>query len=258
VLAGIPNLLAAASDAGPVPADVAGRIDEALAAEPPVLAAGSATVTPLAPRREAPMGMRMLQAAAVLVVALAGIGLAITARDGGNDSSTTAAGSAGKEAAQALPDDGSFPVTTSGRDWTQDSVVAAVPELLTGSTAAADGAAAPTSPTSPSAPSGSASEDAGPSDDTGVESSGGATARLSGNAAGRLAGGPPLAECVTALNDDPVTPLAVDLATWAGQPAAIILLPTPGDPTSVDEWVVAPDCSIEDAKVLYFARVARP
>jgi hypothetical protein len=75
---------------------------------------------------------------------------------------------------------------------------------------------------------------------------------------GRLAGGPDLADCVTALNDGPVTPLAVDLASWQGSPAAIVVLPTPDDPSTVDAWVVDPSCSRADAKVLYFARVARP
>lgn len=245
VLAGIPGLLAAAGDAGPVPGDVAHRLDEALAAEPPVLTGGggAATVTPLASRRRAPAGMRVLQAAAVLVVVLAGLGIALSAQLGGNDAQTSA-GSAADTATKALPDDGSFPVTTSGRNWTQDSVVTAVPELLAGSIG-------------PSAPSAATPEPDEPDGRAGAESGG--TARdLAGTDAARLAGGPALAECVTALNDDPVTPLAIDLATWQGNPAAVVVLPTPGDPSSVDVWVVAPDCSLADAKVLNFARVARP
>ena len=43
--------------------------------------------------------------------------------------------------------------------------------------------------------------------------------------AARLAGGPALADCVTELAGGPATPLAVDLATVDGQPAAVVLLP---------------------------------
>ena len=38
----------------------------------------------------------------------------------------------------------------------------------------------------------------------------------------------------------------------------MILLPTADDASTLDVWVVAPDCATADAKVLYFARVARP
>lgn len=255
-LAGVPHLLASADDAGPVPADVARRLDEAIAAEPAVRPAGTATVTALAPGRDGARqvrGMRVLQAAAVLVVLLAGAGLAVTAWGGGDDAGTTVAGStADKRAAEALPGAGTFPVTTSGRNWTEDSVVAAVPGLLNGSLTPA----APSSRASDSGGGNTGGSDGGAG---GGDAESGGTARLlADNPAGRLAGGPPLAECVAALNDGPVTPLAVDLATWAREPAAVVVLPTPGDPATVDEWVVAPDCSLADAKVLFFARVARP
>ena len=56
--------------------------------------------------------------------------------------------------------------------------------------------------------------------------------------AARLAGGPALADCVTELAGGPATPLAVDLATFDGQPAAVVLLPGIGGPGRVDVWVV--------------------
>lgn len=244
MLAGLPDRLAAAGDAGPLPEDVALRIDAALAAEPPVRVAGAATVTPLAPPRSAPAGMRVVQAAAVLVVLLAGVGIALGAFLGGNDDSATTAGAAEDSAAQELPDDGSFPVTASGRSWTSGSVVAAVPKLLAGTLG----------------PEVAAASSAGPDADTGT---GGSSPEASGDARSlsrvdddRLAGGPALAECVGVLNDDPVTPLAVDLATWAGDPATVIVLPTPDDPTTVDVYVVEPSCP--PGEFLFFAREPRP
>jgi hypothetical protein len=128
-------------------------------------------------------------------------------------------------------------VTASGRNWSQDSLTAAVPDLVAGTLG-------PPVPDKAAAPEGGGDS--------------GAARDLLDSPAERLAGGPDLAECVTALNDGPVTPVAVVLASGQGQPAAVVVLPTPGDPGTVDTWVVAPDCARADAKVLYFARVARP
>jgi hypothetical protein len=130
-------------------------------------------------------------------------------------------------------------VQASGTDYTQRSVVAAVPRLLAGTVAprAAKSGPAPGAPQ----PDGSApAASAAPSD-----------------AAERLRGGPDLAACVTELAGEPTTPLAVDLARYQGRPAAVIVLPTPGDPATVDVNVVEPSCTRADAQLLYFARVAR-
>ena len=67
--------------------------------------------------------------------------------------------------------------------------------------------------------------------------------------AARLAGGPALADCVTELAGGPATPLAVDLATFDGQPAAVVLLPGIGGPGRVDVWVVPPDCAQAEGPV---------
>ena len=49
-----------------------------------------------------------------------------------------------------------------------------------------------------------------------------------------------------------VTPLAIDMGTWGGQPAAIIVLP--GEEPSVAEvWVLDPDCMGPEDPLLYFA-----
>lgn len=237
-LRAVPGRLADARDAGPAPADVVARLDAALAAQR-AGTAPTATITPLATGRRPPRGLRLLQAAAAVVVLLAGAGIAVTAIQGGDEEGSAADSAATAERPASAQ--GSFPVTSSGRNWSEDSVTEAVPRLVAGSLA----------PT--------LRADASKDPQEGGGDAGGAAAReLAEREVARLAGGPPLAECVTALNDGPVTPLAVDLATWKGQPAAVIVLPTLDDPATVDTWVVGPDCSQADAKVLYFARVARP
>jgi hypothetical protein len=185
----------------------------------------------------------------VIVVILLGVGIALGPGRGGDSSSDaskpmsgSANDSAGKAAAEAGPD--SFPVTSSGRAWTKTSVAASVPALI-------DGTLGPAAVSAPTAPSDSSS---------GGDSSGSAQPDLSrqnGNgAAARLAGGSALADCVTQLNGGPATPLSVDLGTWSGDPAAVIVLPTPGDAQTVDVYVVEAACP--PGGFLYFARAARP
>lgn len=228
-LAALPARLAAAGDTGAVPDDVASRLDQALAA-----AAVAAVPAPSA-RDRGPRGMRLLQAAAVVVLLLAGVGFAASVLQvggGGDDSGTSAGGTADTEAKGAQS--GAFPVTASGRNWAADTVVAAIPDLVAGRV--------------------------GPSVEGSTDSAAGApsTLREAPGDTARLASGPALAECVGALNDGPVTPVAVDLASWQGNPAVVIVLPTADDATTVDAWVVGPSCGQADAQVLYFARAPRP
>lgn len=51
------------------------------------------------------------------------------------------------------------------------------------------------------------------------------------------------------------TPLAVDIGTFRGQPAAVIVMPSAEDSRQVEVYVVDPDCSGPDATLLYFAVV---
>lgn len=245
-LAAIPGLLASAGDAGRMPDDVARRISDALSREAPVPVAAAATVTPLGTRPAGDQrvrGMRVLQAAAVLVVILLGVGVALST-GGGQDAADTSAGSAVDQQSEAEPKAvAGFPVTSSGRAWTKDSVAAAVPALVGGTLG----------PVAAEAPS---SERGGDSagGQSGGETTGGPNT-LSRDA-DRLAGGPALTECVTGLNGSPVAPLSVDVGTWEGEPATVIVLPTEDDPTSVDVYVVRPGCP--PGELLYFVRAARP
>jgi hypothetical protein len=266
-LARLPGLLADAGATGPVPVEVATGIDAALSAEAVSAGApGTRTVTPLVPeRRRSPAGMRVLQAAAVLVLVLAGVGLALSALGGGGGGDASTAGDAGADAAGGSSERsgalGQFPLTVSGRAWTGTSLTEAVPDLLAARLAPpVDAQSLRESAAGSDTSRTDAPDDEGTDDgaDDGDEETGTPAPAAAPAGARRLASGPALAECVAALADGPVTPLAVDLATWEGDPAAVILLPTPDDPATLDLWVVAPDCSAADAKVRYFARLARP
>jgi hypothetical protein len=62
--------------------------------------------------------------------------------------------------------------------------------------------------------------------------------------------------CATQLADGvPTTPVAVDLASYDGEPAAILVQPTPGDAATLDVYVVAPGCPAGEFR--YFTRVPR-
>lgn len=235
----IPRQLAGAPDVGAMPDDLAGRLDEVLAAEP---RAASVTITPLAAARRNRLTRdnRVLQAAAAAVVVLAATGIGISAlQDRGGDMATADQASAGNGSREL--DEGSVPVLSTGTDYTQASVVAAVPRLLV-----ADGPKRLVDPEA-EAPTGASSDTA-----------------ASGYAA-RLSEGPALSSCVIAITDDPdtpviemPTPLVVDVAKFDGQAATVIVLPTAGEANRLDVYVVGPDCGPADAKVLHFARVPRP
>lgn len=251
-LAAIPSLLAASGSVGPMPADVARRLDEALAAEPRIPVEAAATVTPLASRsadaRQQVRGMRLLQAAAVLVVIMLGVGIAVGYGGGGGsseDSGGAVSGAARDSSGQAEAGAGSFPVTSSGRAWTKDTLAASVPALI-------DGLLTPKAASAP----GADSESAAPGGDTSGSAQPDLSRQNGNGAAARLSGGPALEDCVTQLNGAPATPLSVDLGTWSGKPAAVIVLPTEGDAATVDIFVVAPGCP--PGELLYFTRAARP
>jgi hypothetical protein len=260
VLAAIPDRLAAAGSVEPIPADVASRLDAALAAAasaapdvaatPTIVPSLGATATHRRDR-SGPRGLRLLQAAAAVVVVLGLGALAVSAIHGGSDSggaATSASGAAGDRAAAAKS--GPAPVTASGRNWTPSTLAAAAPALASGTFGPALSQYDSTRKTAASSTS-SATAPASPAPATGLVNSSAA------GPAARLSDPDALRACVTNLNDGDQTmqPLAVDLARWQGQPAAVLVFPTVGDPASLDVYVVAPDCPT--GLFLNFARVPR-
>ena len=261
VLAAIPGRLAAAGTVEPIPADVASRLDAALAAAasaPPDGAAAS-TIVPLRGAtathrrdRSGPRGLRLLQAAAVLVVILGLGALAVSAIHGGsNGSGAQTAGAADSAGGKSAPQ-AAFPVTASGRNWTPSTLTSAVPRLVAGSLSPVI-ARGPLADDSLTSTSGSGGATPSPSGSSAPAAE--APQFAASNAAGRLAGGTALADCIATLVPGGATPLAVDVATYQGKPAAVILLPGLAGPDRIDIWVVPPDCS---SATLYYGSVPRP
>jgi hypothetical protein len=218
----------------PAPDDVVRRLDDALAAAATPLPTASATVTPLTaltkPARQ-PWRTRLLQAAAVfvLVAAVGALGYGgIRALSGGNaNGANTASSSGGGTATEKHGAVHRYVVTSSGRNYTKESLRTAVPGLLSGKydATAQESAGAPLASKTPTGAHAPAAGSADPQ---------------------RLRDGKALTACVNNLagtDDGPVTPLAVDIARFDGKPATIIVLPDPKDPSIVFAYAVAPDCA---------------
>ena len=274
----------------PVPADVAARLDAAIAAEPRrVVAAGdvedatrttaagatTGTVTTLpsgpARRRSVPS---WLGAAAAAVVVLGGAVLGTSLVSGGLGSGAdesgadTAAVAGGGALAGLVRND-------TGSAYTTANLAAAVPGLLSGDAARVGGgpAAAP-APMSADAGATAYAESGG----TGGGSSGttstrssagqavtGAGAAADADALARLRTEAGLADCLVALlppDDDTVVPLALDYGSFTvdgvAQPALLVVLPVPGRDDKLDVFVVGAGCAQADEQLLHFARVDRP
>jgi len=58
------------------------------------------------------------------------------------------------------------------------------------------------------------------------------------------------------LNMSGVVPLAIDIGTWQGQPAAVIVLPGPDSATAL-VYIIDPDCDIPSDPLIYFATINR-
>jgi len=136
-LAGVRSQLAGAGPVDPVPVDVVARLDQALAAEATasdvatatneaggadeigerVEGASMRTVVPLHAERTGPRGMRVLQAAAVIVLLLAGGALGVSALHGTGGGAADSAGTNSSAGSAAKTAERGFPVTASGHDW---------------------------------------------------------------------------------------------------------------------------------------------
>jgi hypothetical protein len=260
-LTALPAQLAAAGDAGPAPELVAARLDRALAdaaaeTSDPGAATAARTVTPLGPDRGPVRGMRLLQAAAavVLVLGVGALGVSALTRAGDDDSGTAStadsAGSAGGDS-DAAPEAATVaPITASGRNWTAAAVRAEAAALASGSVgrtyALYDRQAAKGAEQDGSTPDPSASPPAAQRD---LAAAAGGADRLADPAA--------LRACVANITDGDASlqPVAVDLARWQGKPAAVLVFPTADEPASLDVYVVAPDCPT--GLFLDFERVPR-
>jgi hypothetical protein len=67
-----------------------------------------------------------------------------------------------------------------------------------------------------------------------------------------------IAACIQSLVKSDVVPIVVDLATYGGNPAAIIVLPDPADSASANVYVVGPDCGSGESTPIATTTVRRP
>lgn len=269
-------LLAQHADPGPMPSDIALRLDAALAAAsadtaPDHQLGGTRSVRR---RRLARVPGGLLAVAATGAVLLGGvaIGLSELGSAGGQDMSTAAGGTgsndsesgedqaarssaeqsgadtsaeanaaqedAGEAAAGALPGT----INTSGRDYDLASLPGAAALLLAGSPEAPLAGSAPGLPTGPDRPPTPSAPLAAPLPAS-IE---------------RLRDASTLGICARALaGGGPDQVLAADLARYQGEPAAVIVLPGP-TAAEVDVWVVGPGCAPGDQQVLARQRIPRP
>lgn len=224
------------------PADLAARVDAALAAEatftptttptttptatPTTTPTATADVLPLEARAGGRAGQRsrtrwLPALAGVAAVAVLVTGGVLVAQQGGDDDGTTSAGSR-------------FETSSSGTDYSRATLPQAVPGILDG---------APTR-----------SSQAQATDAAGPE-----TLKSESDPLAPLRSTEGLARCLSSVldPDSDELPLAVDYAAYEGKPALVVLLPTTQDRT-VDVFVVGAQCDQADADLLYFTRVTTP
>lgn len=222
-----------------VPDDVATRLQSVLHPEAP----SGATVTTLPPA-SARRSRQWLPAAAAALVLLGGAGYGLSQLGGNSDSATSASGDAAKSASAPGID---VVRNSSGTDYTnRASLAAALPQLLTGNAASRDAVAAAPMQGAPAQGSSAQADSklAAPAADP--------LARLRDNAG--------LAECLLALlppEDPSVRPLALDYASYKGQPAMVVVLPSTL-PKKLDVFVVGPGCSRANDSTLFYTSVDKP
>jgi hypothetical protein len=130
-------------------------------------------------------------------------------------------------------------VVRSGRAYTAYTLSAGVRELLAEQDTAPIPAAGPLAGVAGSAPS-----------DSRLTSSDDPLLRLTSRSA--------LATCIQSLVKTDVVPIVVDLATYGGEPAAVIVVPDPADSTNANVYVVGPDCGPGVSTPIATTTVRRP
>jgi hypothetical protein len=135
-------------------------------------------------------------------------------------------------------------VVSSGRAYTAYTLSAGVRDLLAEQDTTKLQAAAPLQDGTGASPASPA-----PSDSRSANS-GGQFARLTSQGT--------LTACIQGLVKTDVVPIVVDLATYGGKPAAIIVLPDPADSSSAIAYVVGPGCGVGESTPIATTTVRRP
>jgi anti-sigma factor RsiW len=235
LVATIPEIsrLLAAAPLVPMPPELAAGLTSGIAANAQPAGVG-ASVLPMR-RRRRPPGIAALSAAAAALILVAGIVVGLRSTGTHTPSAAAPRGAGGAQ-------NTSYPEAATTVDYTRATLPAAIPQLAAGAV-----------PDRVPVPSASASANGAYADATSV----GHGAPL----LGALETSPPaLFACVGYLTSahTPPTPQSVTFARYEGRPAAIILLPTAGQPNELDVWVVGSTCTATRQDVLLFLRVPRP
>lgn len=264
VLTGLSAVRADLADLPPerIPADVAARLDDALAAA--AASAPSATVSPLVAARAPRLGNRRptwlgRAAAAVLVLVAGGTAVGVlgpgSGTGGGPDSDRPAATVAAPEALEQVDPAAFITVTDSGRDYDAEQLAAAAPQLAGTLTATRETASAGPMPP-------------GPANDGPVPpGQGGASAPLAREGDGLSAVPDPLsqlrepqrlADCLDTLGGaSPAAPVALDYAAYQGVPALVVVRPDPSNADRLSVSVVGPACQAGAGDLRYVTTVPR-
>lgn len=254
----------------PMPDDVVRRINAAVVAErvastlpdsPAALVdadesatgrhAATVTVLPSAEERRGPSyrGFTKLLAVAAAVVVVAGVG-GILVKNAGTFSggAASSAGAGASQAPEAADNAGGPSVDVSKTAGTGVNYSAAQLATQTRSLVSGKVPAAAAQPTRSSLYAGG----------TAVPSPSGSP--VDGLPSRALPAGAVLDRCVQLITTSatPPAPVAVDAGTYEGKPALVIVLPSEDDATSLDVFVVSPDCGQGSEPDLYeFQRVPR-
>ncbi len=232
-----------------MPEQVWQRLSAALAAEPVVTPEGSATVVPLEAarkRRWTRPGIGLVAGAAG--VALLGAIVVPSVMNSGNDSSVgTASDTAASGRAPNQVPMAAYAATQSGTKYQEAALDSQVTQLVearprvNGDTELVTGSGTPAATPSES-----------------IRATTEPTESATGQKVAPMATDPAAAQaCLVGYLQAPdVQPLAIDIGTWRGEPAAIIVLPN-ADPELADVFVLDPTCAGPGDPLFYFATVSR-
>lgn len=237
-----------------MPDDVWSRLSAALEAEPVVTPAGAATVVPLDQRRRSRRPGMGVVAGAAGIALLGAIVVpwvfSTSASDtSGGDGSITADGGARAESDQ-IPAV-AYVASTTGTDYEVEELERQVTTLVARRSAFTATATLPPEPSTSPTPA----DTTAPTD---VASSPMASSSASAGLL-RVSDGPQAAQaCLESyLGVTGIVPLAIDIGTWDGESAAVIVLPAEDDPSLAEVWVLDPDCAGPGDPLFYFATVSR-
>ena len=184
-------------------------------------------VTPLDERRRG-SSRWLLAAGGIAAAAVLVIGGGLLLANNSTDSRSNSQAAASRDR---------FPISATGADYRDPAALqSALPRLLNGRTEALDSLAADPS-----------------------QGSGATVPKAVADPLARLRTTAGLATCLASLTDpsDPGVPLALDYASYKGQPALVVVLPA-AKPSKVDIWVVGADCKLPDSDLLVYVKADRP